>query len=77
MAVAYLHRLVSDMTDFTKLTEEELAAIFAERRAKRRALVKASQKKWAATEKGKAYIKGYNAKRREGSKGSQGGSGPS
>jgi hypothetical protein len=55
------------MTDFTKLTEEELAVIFAERRAKRRALQIASYRKWAASEKGKAYVEAYKAKRRKGS----------
>ena len=43
-------RVMSDVTDFTKLSEEELAVIFAEHRAKLKALRKASFRKWAASE---------------------------
>ncbi len=57
-----------------ELSEEELAVIFAERRAKRKALRKASFRKRAASEKGKAYLKTYKAKRRKEGAANDGGS---
>ena len=64
---------MGDLTDFTKLFEEELAVIFGERRAKLKALRTASFR-WAASEKGKAYIETYKAKRRKERAANDGGS---
>ena len=63
-----------DLTDFTKLFEEELAVIFAERRAKLKALRTASFR-WAAWESlYKAYIDTYKVKRRKERAANDGGS---